>query len=311
MVAPNEAIHVPVSTEPQFRIEDFGSGVDLSSIQVTVNGSPLTPTITGSPSSALVRWSGPLDYGTDYLFSVSAQDLAGNPMMTATPSFTTDPGLLVTSASPVPGASGISVDTRISLTVEALGERVIDIDSVRLRVNQGEVLPTQTGTPTNLVLDYAPSTPLAYGSTARVTLDLRDERGNAIPQYALEFDTAPDTTAPQITNQSPAPDSTGVSADTAVSFTVLDTESGVDVNALEAIVDGDFYALGDPGFFLAPVSGGVRVTVTPPLNAFSAGDEILVAITALDTAGNRFQSAYAFNVGNESDPPLVTIVAPD
>ncbi|NQT82533.1 DUF5011 domain-containing protein, partial [bacterium] len=71
------AVGVPVHTDISFHITDGGDGVDQSSIVMTVNGSPVVPSITGTPADYLVSYDPPADfaYGGTIVVTIDAQDL--------------------------------------------------------------------------------------------------------------------------------------------------------------------------------------------------------------------------------------------
>ncbi len=85
------AASVPVDANITFHVKDSGSGVDKSSISLTVNGTKVAPAITGTAADYTVTYDPALDfsYGTTTTVVVSAEDLAGNTMAPVSYSFTT------------------------------------------------------------------------------------------------------------------------------------------------------------------------------------------------------------------------------
>ena len=89
----SNATSVPVNANITFHVSDTGSGVDKNSISLRVNGTKVTPEITGTAADYTVTYNPALDfsYSTTITVAVSATDLAGNAMDPVSYSFTTGP----------------------------------------------------------------------------------------------------------------------------------------------------------------------------------------------------------------------------
>ena len=81
---------VPADTNITLHVRDEGSGVDRDTITMSVNGTRVSPSITGSPADCAVTFHplGNFAYGAKVTVSVSAKDLAGNAMAPVSYSFT-------------------------------------------------------------------------------------------------------------------------------------------------------------------------------------------------------------------------------
>ncbi len=303
------AMEAPIS----FHVVDFGSGVDLASIVMSVDGTAVSPSISGTPRDYLVTYAGPgLTYSSRHTVSVSAQDLAGNALAAATWSFTTDTGMRVIATSPQARALGVPVTQTLTVELEDLASPTVtfDLSTLRLRLDNREVTPEVSGTAGHVYLSYTPSPTLPYDRLVQVDVTAKDSRGNDMPPYRFTFTTVSDDAAPYLRGLAPAPFSTGVAADSAVSFEVLDDGAGVSLSSLEVRLGATLYVAGHPSFSATPIALGYAVRVTPA-DLFYAGDVIPVVLNARDTFGNAMaQVAYSFTVGDESEPPVATFLSP-
>ena len=85
------AVNVPVDTNITVHVLDAESGVNLSTIVMTVEGVAVTPVITGTPADYTVTYDPPVnfDLGQVVDVTVDASDIAGNMMPQDAYSFTT------------------------------------------------------------------------------------------------------------------------------------------------------------------------------------------------------------------------------
>ena len=86
-----QATNVAVGSNIRLQVQDPGTGVDLTTVRMRVNGSTVTPTITGTSASYTVVFDPPQDFPYNSVIQVEldASDLAGNVMSTDAYSFTT------------------------------------------------------------------------------------------------------------------------------------------------------------------------------------------------------------------------------
>jgi len=85
------AVNVPVDTNITVHVLDAESGVNLSTIVMTVEGVVVTPVITGTPADYTVTYDPPVNFGYGQVVDVTvdASDIAGNMMPQDAYSFTT------------------------------------------------------------------------------------------------------------------------------------------------------------------------------------------------------------------------------
>ena len=172
---------------------DLGSGVNLSSVTVTLDGQNITAQSTITASGFTRTLTQPLSEGPHTL-SVSLRDTVGN-LTTRTNAFVTQSAPVISAATPkdqfLPG------DTRPTITASLsdIGAG-IDVSSIRLYFNDQDV--TAAAQITASAVSYLTSQALADG-THTVRLHVVDLAGNPTDQ-SWEFGTA---TAPVITGQSP------------------------------------------------------------------------------------------------------------
>ncbi|MBE0516137.1 MAG: carboxypeptidase regulatory-like domain-containing protein [Methanophagales archaeon] len=117
----NGATGVPVGTNIVVQVRDNGSGVNHTTIKVTVNGVPVTPGIL--PIDLTLNFSVTYDppvnfsYGEVVTVTINASDRAGNAMTTDKYSFTTETGVVagsiagrITYTCNTTGIAGVSVN---------------------------------------------------------------------------------------------------------------------------------------------------------------------------------------------------------
>lgn len=116
-----------------------------------------------------------------------------------------------------------------------------------------------------------------------------------------------DTGAPTVTNQSPAPNSTGNALSSNVTFNISDSQSGVDIHTLVAKVDSKVYKEGTPGFSYTGSPLQYSVTIDPQVD-FLSRTPVFIEIDAADISGNLMNTVrYSFNEPiQDSVPPYVT-----
>jgi len=84
---------VSVGTDVVVALQDTGSGVDQSTIEMMVDSEEVYPAITGSPASYTLTYNPQVDFGynTSVPVIINARDLAGNAMSQVSYTFTTSP----------------------------------------------------------------------------------------------------------------------------------------------------------------------------------------------------------------------------
>jgi hypothetical protein len=177
----DSSVDLPINTNSiSCHIKDLGDGVNVSTIEMTVNGILVSPEITGSSDDYVVTYllDSDLEYDTVYLVTVDASDLAMNSMPQVLWSFQTesDPDIVapyVEERSPADEEIGVSVDAAISCHVKDDWHGV-DVNSIVMRVNGVIVTPVISGTPADYAVTYLPESPLRYNTVYTITVDADD-----------------------------------------------------------------------------------------------------------------------------------------
>jgi hypothetical protein len=158
------ATDVAVNASIFFEITDDKAGVDMNSVTVTVDGTPVTSLqFYGDPGDYTVVADPPEDFQSPATIDVqvSASDLASTPndagqswsFQTAGTAITDTEAPVFSGLQPTRGATGVAADARIRLTVsDALSG--IDVNSIAFYVNDTEVEFTRQGDPFSLTLTY-------------------------------------------------------------------------------------------------------------------------------------------------------------
>lgn len=271
--------------------------------------------------------SAPLAAGTLYTVTVTTgvQDFGGTPLATAfTSSFTTagsqdNTSPVISGVNPVAGATGVSVNTQVSVTFnEAMDASTITASSVTLTPSGGgpPVGASVSSNSGSTVATLTPSAALApnTGYTIGVTTSVRDLAGNALASiFASSFTTAaaPDPGAPFITDITPAAGETGVSTTSTVLMKFSEEMKQSTINSANI-------TLSAPGGTVAGVveyHGLFRATIKP-LAALSPGTTYTVNVTTAvqDFGGTAMASPFTstFTTAGTGDvtAPTVTAVSP-
>ena len=174
------AVGVPVNTSIVVHVMDDTLGVEQSSIVMTVEGSAVTPTITGVPGDYTVTYDPSVDFPIDQVVdvTVAARDIAASPNVMATESYsftiTSDATPPSTSGhSPVAGTVDVPADTSIVVHVLDAGLGV-DQSSIVMTVEGSAITPTITGAPADYTVTYDHPVDFPAGQVVGVTISAQD-----------------------------------------------------------------------------------------------------------------------------------------
>lgn len=192
-------------------------------------------------------------------------DAAGNPLAPALWSFRTLPdteGPLVVSRSPVPDATGVAVDTTISVSFD---EAIIDVSALNfwLRREAVPVATTLAYHPSTLTAVLHPEIQLAANTTYAVAVSgVQDLSGNVLQGSPVtwSFTTGADTVPPRVVESAPLDGSTGVPTTASLWFSFDEPVTGVDAST--CLVEDATHAEPIPGAFTS-WDDGLRWTFTP------------------------------------------------
>jgi len=147
------------------------------------------------------------------------------------------------------------------------------------------------------------------------------EYSPSLPLSSLEwsFEVA-DYVIPWIENESPT--GINVNSNTLIDVDILDDYSGVDINSIDAYVNG-IKAFEGPNTFISPYDGtsstilgtivdgydGYHLTIEKTSD-FGIGDDVLVRIVAYDNYGNFVDTDWSFKISGDGTPPWLKNQSP-
>ncbi len=260
------------------------SGIDLSSVTLTLNGAVLT-NATVSASSVSYTPTSPLKAGVTYTVKVSVKDTAGSAseqvwtfsLETEAPSITdTTPTGVDQTGTPAITAKFADAGTGIDKSSVKL---VVDKKAVEAQVTANSV-------------SYKPADVMAKGKHL-AELTVADVAGN-IANHSWEFSI--EEVAPTITDV--APSGTINNDMPIISAKYSDTGTGIDVNSVVVTINGEVVN--------ATVTGsGVSYAVKEPLKP---NVNYTAAIKVADKAGNEASTSTTFSL--EGTRPTISGMSP-
>jgi hypothetical protein len=210
---------------------------------------------------------------------------------------------------PARGASGVPVDTNISVHVRDDGSGVKQ-STIIMKVgtnpnNLQTVIPVITETSHNYTLTYNPPTDFSFGQVVYVTIDASDlaSTPHVMTMDSYSFTTGSDTVPPYTSNWYPAKGSTGVLASTNIVVHVKDDGIGVNQSTIKLKVNGNQVTPSITG-----EATDYTVTYDPPSD-FGYAQVINVTIEAKDLASlpNTMQpDSCSFTTIADGTPPYTS-----
>jgi hypothetical protein len=264
------------------RYSDAGTGVDLSSVALSLNGEVVDAAVTASQVSYGVQE--PLKPGVAYTVAVSVADKAGN-VGTDSETFrleSTAPSISNWS----PTTTQQSVDVAISANYSDTGSG-IDQSTAVMKVD-GVVVPA---TPSASGISYQATGLLAGDHT--VYVEVADKFGNvATRSWSFSVEGTPPTIA------SVEPEGEISEATPTVSASYSDAGTGIDVNSVVLSLNGQILPA-------TVTASSVSYRVLTPLEL---GVTYQVAVQVADKAGNVASDSSSFSL--ETDPPEIASEEP-
>lgn len=274
---------------------DFLSGIDPSSLVITLDGTDLLPACSFSADGASCQPPAPLAEG-DHLLSVSVTDRAGN-AATDEVTFTFDP----TGGDTVPPTIAITgplVPVMLSAPEITIAwsddDSGIDLSSFTLTI-----LGADRTADCTIAVNGATCTPDLGEGIFSVEAAVSDRRGNgsfdtAFVEVDLDLEaptiTITEPTLPRLFNQ-PTP---------TLAATLADNASGIDVATVSVMID------------TADITASCAITATSvacTAPSLGAGNHAL-RIDAADLAGNSGSARFDFEVVLDATPPSLSFVSP-
>jgi hypothetical protein len=177
------ASDVPLNARIFFVVIDDKTGVDASSISVTVNSAPRGVTTSPATGGFAVQCDAGANWpaDSDVPVTLSVADRATPPNVaqstwsfhTGTSAVTDDTAPVIGATSPVADAAGIDSRPTIDVVVSDAGLGV-DLTSLHLTVNGSDVAFSLEGTPASTHIRYRPALDFSAESTVRVHVDACD-----------------------------------------------------------------------------------------------------------------------------------------
>jgi hypothetical protein len=328
--APGQA-GVPPEQAIFFRIRDDGDGVDISSIEMRVNGVQVVPSITPNEDyTSVAIYYAHLPFGQQEQVDVwvQAADLAAPPnvMSPFTYSYTTrdtdEPDLH--DVLPQPYETGVALNSDIAMGIRDLLSGV-DLTSVNILINDVYLVQNgedQTGGQVTISGDasdyhflYEPAAPFEPNTLYEfmvIATDLEEDPNLMVEAYNLTTGTESDQDPPYVDQLDPAPDSTAYRT-TNVSFHVKDDFGGVNLSTLNVTLEGEAIVVGgeDQTGGQVTIRGqrrDIEINYDPP-QPFADGQVVDVVIDAADftSPGNAMTTySYSFTVAADVNPPIGT-----
>ena len=323
-----EAINVPQETDIEFIIYDSGIGVNLTSVVVEIQDVTYTHNngafyYSGNANAYHIIIDIPVNFELAEIVEVviEASDLNGISMATfeyyfeiiddIQPPYTGE-------WDPEPGEENVPIDTNIVFNIYDNIEGV-DITSIVVDI-QGfsythlntsftyQVIPNGYAITLDLPNDFD------YGENVTVQIDATDlsQSINVMPTYIYSFQCEFDIFPPYTGEYDPIPGQQNVPLDTNISFHVYDDDLGVDINTLQAEVDGIQYSIANGNLSYSGDPADYSISINPTENFdFSQSVIVYISVDDLSIPANQLSGfSYSFQCIADDDTPYVTSLDP-
>jgi hypothetical protein len=324
-------VGLSTATTATFSEAMLASTIDAGSVtlRVTATSAPVAGTVSYSAATSTVTFTptAPLAGNTSYTASISTavRDASGNALTSGYAwSFTTldDAPPVVTSVSPADAATGVSVNSKVSVAFsEPMDPATINSGTIFLR--NSATLATVAGVvaynAASNTATFTPGSALSFstGYTITVSTGAKDAGGNPLAAtFTASFSTAtaPDTTAPTVTGTLPTNGAGNVSVGTLIGVTFSEqmdpsTITGSSI-ALRVAATGAPVA----GFVAYSAATNTAVFAPSVPLGYSTGYTIVVGTGAKDAAGNAlaavFTAGFTTVAAPDATPPTVLSTSP-
>ncbi len=316
---------VSVDTNISFHILDLGEGVDLTTIEVNVNGEIYYNgdpgfSYSGSSNDYYIEIDPANNFGFEQVVNVliNASDLAENPnaMSTFAYSFQCSQDLASPSLLYIDPSSQEVVARNHPITIEVVDpESGLDLSSLVLTldgssiIEQCEITQIQQNNGYRFYWNPVPDNLYSLGEHS-IELYIQDNsaNSNAIDTLSV-FTVEADLEAPYTINHIPEKFSLDNPENTHFSVDILDILSGVDLESVSInINDSEIIDLPETDVVIIP--NGYRITYTPS-NYFSDIVTIQISATDLNTPPNLMPlEEYTFTCIQDLVAPYIAAAAP-
>jgi len=236
---------------------------------------------------------------------------------------------------PASGSPGNLATTNVYLEIKDTGSGV-DLDSVVLKIDsvicwsgdsqQGAFVVTKTSVTNGYGYEINPNARFDIAATVTVEVYAEDQTtptpGVLDTSYTFDiaeassvtysFDVETDLSGPLITNKDPAPFTTGVDRDKAVSFHIEDTPAGVDLNSTYIYVDAvlvydgstsSWHADFDPGSSITGDSSDYTVELVKDVD-WDSNATVQIHVVTEDAVGNPTDESWSFEIEDYEGPTI-------
>ncbi len=279
-------------------VVDDGSGVDITTVKLVVNGqwvtaqAAITDNLDGSVSINYDP-AADFDYNETVNVRVIAKDLSGNSLDETYQFFT------VTDVAP-PQVANQTFDAANGWFTFDLTDNLsgVDVATIAVTVDGSDVtssLVVDATDPLDVSVRYDVPGGWGYNNTIDITIDTSDIAGNPMVTVNWQEQSTNDNTAPIIDNFAPAAAEQNVAVDATISARVRDADATVDVATVTIAVE----AAGVP-VAGALVKGPTQVDpVFTPDSDLDWDTTYDVTVQASDEVGNAAQVTWSFTTAAE------------
>jgi len=206
----------------------------------------------------------------------------------------------VSSTSPAADATGVAVDTMVSVTFsEAMDSSTITTGSFTLRRGTTPVSGSVSYNSGAYTATFTPTANLSYSTTYTATLStaITDAAGNPLAStYSWSFTTT-SAPAPAVSSVSPAADATDVAVDTVITATFNQAMNAATITTTSFTLDG--------------VSGSVSYNSSTYTATFTPSASLSYSTTYTATLSTAITSAYGTPLASAYSWSFTTASAPD
>ncbi|MDY6948519.1 MAG: Ig-like domain-containing protein, partial [Pseudomonadota bacterium] len=273
-----------VSIAAQF--SDAGSGVDVTSVHLVVDGQDVTALATITSSGLSYKPAAPFVNGTHTVL-LRLSDAVGHPAVRDWTFAVDASGPVISSLQPAPGTE-LAADALPTIAAAFSDAGGIDVSSVQLVVDGSTV--TSNAQVTQQSVTYRPAVALDEGNHS-VSLRAADVNGN-VTEAAWTFVTR---SPPQISDMQPDNVLLNASSSVVIFARYRDAGAGIDTSSIRLSVD-------DVDFTAEAQVTATTITLTPA-QPLPQGLHV-VALTVADLAGNSGVSSWRFTI--DSGLPIVS-----
>ena len=246
-IYPSPTAHnVKPDTSLSFLLGDEHSGVNSDSIQIYINGQPISPQLDGSPQEYSVRYlfRPPFDERDSVSVRIFATDLVtpSNEVDTTCYFFVARDSIAPQVKSYFPKNNAIEVDLDTTIFIELVDDFTgVDYNSIRLSLNDKLVTPQIEGDSSRYFITYRPNNGFLYNEQKMVSLEAHDmaKLTNVMTPFVFGFDTEIDTMPPLIALLTPSQDDTNVNPTPLITVEIKDEKAGVDSSSIVLQINGE------------------------------------------------------------------------